>query len=414
MSDDATAKTIEGIRALVSSDQFKALNDYKLPMNIFRLMGTHGNEHVHSNILAWLLNPNESHGLGRRFLDGFLLELPNCEPSEKSEKEKCTLDEFVDTLNCDPVIKREKYFVENTKPDQQESQSNPPTDVENSNNEKQKRTYADLVVDFPSAKIVIGIENKIWAGEQPDQIANYQKHLVDYYSDYSQRFVIFLSPFGKQPTTQHQNDNRVPVLVMSYHQIKKLVEDQFSSSTAPVQEFLKHIIHHFTEDILGLNKIQHLCLELNKKYPEAYRNMIQYLPDLSPLLDTYWKNISSRYPELEMDFYPSKGRMLEIMVWDRKWRVQWENELMQIKLFLDFDGNAKMCIATGKKGLGQSYFTKEGKEIKPRVIREGYWWLSLEREPVLIGVSDAFGEQTAQAVEKIFDELYEIALGIHK
>jgi hypothetical protein len=40
--------------------------------NLFRILGCDRNEEVHSNILAWLLDPEESHGLGTQFLSTFM------------------------------------------------------------------------------------------------------------------------------------------------------------------------------------------------------------------------------------------------------------------------------------------------------------------------------------------------------
>lgn len=40
--------------------------------NLFRILGCDRNEEVHSNILAWLLDPEESHGIGTHFLKAFI------------------------------------------------------------------------------------------------------------------------------------------------------------------------------------------------------------------------------------------------------------------------------------------------------------------------------------------------------
>lgn len=43
--------------------------------NIFRILGCARNEEVHSNVLAWLLDPEESHGIGSRFLTIFMVRV---------------------------------------------------------------------------------------------------------------------------------------------------------------------------------------------------------------------------------------------------------------------------------------------------------------------------------------------------
>lgn len=62
-------------RFLVENDALEELNAKLAEFNIFNVLNIQQKEIRHSNTLAWLLNPTESHGLGDRFLKRFLSRL---------------------------------------------------------------------------------------------------------------------------------------------------------------------------------------------------------------------------------------------------------------------------------------------------------------------------------------------------
>ena len=100
---------------------------------------TRSDEMALSKCFAGLLNPEGGHGQGRLFLDKFL---------EKICGKRATWA----TGNCTVTL---------------EKQAN-----------GQRRI--DIYLDFGSAGGVIGIENKPWAGDQPNQLSDYAKHLASY------------------------------------------------------------------------------------------------------------------------------------------------------------------------------------------------------------------------------------------
>ena len=65
----------ERLKAIEKDFDFEKLElNLKLP-NIFRILKISKAEIRHSNFLAWLLNPNESHNLKDTFLKHFLLDI---------------------------------------------------------------------------------------------------------------------------------------------------------------------------------------------------------------------------------------------------------------------------------------------------------------------------------------------------
>jgi hypothetical protein len=52
-----------------------ALDNWKDEVNIFDVLKVTNAEIRHSNILAWLLDPNENHGIGDSFLKEFIMNV---------------------------------------------------------------------------------------------------------------------------------------------------------------------------------------------------------------------------------------------------------------------------------------------------------------------------------------------------
>ena len=63
---------VKDILDLYASDTYKSLSKYYARKDFFRLIGRARKEDTHSNMIAWLLDPAESHGLGTYPLKRFL------------------------------------------------------------------------------------------------------------------------------------------------------------------------------------------------------------------------------------------------------------------------------------------------------------------------------------------------------
>ena len=83
MTEHPTNPNVEELESLfVNNPDLDQLDAYLNRFNPIRIMRMEGMELRHSNILAWLLDPLESHGLGDRFLKAFLAEALRGESSK--------------------------------------------------------------------------------------------------------------------------------------------------------------------------------------------------------------------------------------------------------------------------------------------------------------------------------------------
>ncbi len=169
----------------------------KADFNLFRLLGYQRLEEAHSNLLAWLLDPEESHGLGDQFLRAFFKKVFDKEPSSYSAVK----------------VTREG----------QEGEDRP-----------------DIVVEGKNWWLVI--ENKVYSAERPGQTVKYARRWGMKGKIRENVFLVFLTPSGTDP----ESNDFVPV---PYLVVQELLEN--ASFQHDVHLFVKHFIEHIFLDLEG-------------------------------------------------------------------------------------------------------------------------------------------------------------------
>lgn len=230
----------EQYQKLINNHSFKELLAYSNEFDLFKMMGVRRKELIHSNILASFFTPSEPHGLKHNFVNHFLNQIKDIQTlTVKALNEGVTQL----ALNAKVRVYRELESI-------------------------------DLVLEFPEIKLVIGIENKIWAEEQGKQLERYQETLIRRYPQYS-KALVFLAPNKRIPLT-HNPELNVPVYCMSYAYILECLSDE-NTATAPdsskafISQFKAHI-----EKYLSRNKpMDELCWQIFKENEEAYGLMVK-------------------------------------------------------------------------------------------------------------------------------------------
>ena len=117
-----------------------------------------------SDVFAYLLNPDETHGQGELFLREFLSDVP-LEWLSESGWSRVSIGREVITSR-----------------------------IENWN----RRIDIEIAFQIADSWVAIAIENKPWAGDQDQQLSDYARHLE---SMYGGRFkLIYLTPNGETPS----------------------------------------------------------------------------------------------------------------------------------------------------------------------------------------------------------------------
>ena len=157
------------------------------PSDVLTILGRHRDELVHSRMLAWLLTPTGRHGLGRRFLRAFVAEVwPNDPIGELGTilLELETTRTGVSGLTGEAVAAR-----------------------------------ADVVVHGDS--VVIVIENKVDAGEQPLQC---ERLYWSWISESAETRWVYLTPTGRAPTSFVSAEARAAWHTASYGHVRRALE----------------------------------------------------------------------------------------------------------------------------------------------------------------------------------------------
>lgn len=129
--------------------------------NIFNVLKIDSFEIRHSNMLAWLLNPNENHGLGDKVLLGLIKFI-----TANLKKRTLSMHELCQLLN-----NRYSFSV-----------------LREYNN-------IDILLVSNENKMVICIENKVYSAEHDDQLSRYKNFVEKRYNGYKQ-FYLYLTLAG--------------------------------------------------------------------------------------------------------------------------------------------------------------------------------------------------------------------------
>lgn len=170
----------------------------KYHFNIFETLEYQWREDTHSNLLAWLLNPEESHGIGDIFLRAFVQKVFNIKDLP---------------INFPVRVFREK--------------------------QEGKKRY-DIVVEGNNWWLVI--ENKIYSEEQEGQTKGYADDWKPRGNLGKNVLLAYLNPTGRQP----ESSDFTPV---SYRTIRELLKSMNFQGDSNV--LINHFIDHISIDFRG-------------------------------------------------------------------------------------------------------------------------------------------------------------------
>lgn len=197
-------------------------------VNLFDVLKVSKKEIYHSNMLAWLLDPNENHGLGEAFLKGILQKLV-----ENDEKGKYDVfDILLSDLYSFSVFREWKKI--------------------------------DILLVSEKEKKLFAIENKVGSHEHDNQLDRYRDTLEKDYPEYK-RFYLFLTPGGEEPS------DSVNWEVLTYTDVIDVLERSVKriELQADVDLMIKNYINVVRRDIVADSKLIQICNEIYNKHKEA-------------------------------------------------------------------------------------------------------------------------------------------------
>lgn len=276
---------------------------------------------------------------------------------------------------------------------------------------KTERWNIDIVTDIISSagSILLGIENKIDAREQGDQLAQYQERLLKEGGD-RVCLLLFLTPDGREPRTS-ANESVVPVLPISYqdlyNKLNTAIQHYFYDTA--LAEVVRNFQRHLKEEIVADTHVKGLVLDLWKQHPKAMRLAMKYRPRLDDIRHVYVEALeTSVEEELYIRTYPNRGHLREIKMTPKQW---WDGGMPLTFMFYSPDaGRPSVRILVGnpqydehKESL-QAWAESLEETSVELPINTGFprwgWWYQLLHEDVEQGNEDTepiCDEETAVA-----------------
>jgi len=300
--------SIDRINELILDKDFKLICKISNEFNLFRILRSESNELKHSNVLAWLLNPNENHGLSSKFLEEFVFTIIPKYHIEDANFESLYL------LNYQNVEIRREW----------------------------KRIDILIIIKSRGTRknLVIPIENKIKANESKTQLSDYYKICNEVFNKKCNCIVpIFLTPDGTNPS-----DNNIDTWnVCSYETILQVLECTFEDNKLVLNQQVKFFISNYISllrrHIMEDKELVELCNRIYEKhrlaidlinqnsvvtnnvirYKEAMIEVVQSNFDLGLIItETKYKNLllftSKNMKMYNEDCFPTAGKLIEYSI----------------------------------------------------------------------------------------------------
>jgi hypothetical protein len=231
---------------ILSNPELDKLENLLSEFNIFETLNLEHVEIRHSNILAWLLNPNENHGLSSYFLRQFLKFIVSANRSY-FETSNLSLFDFELFKYRNVEVRREWNNI-------------------------------DILISISEddKKLVVAIENKIKTSEHSGQLQRYRSIIGKEFKDFTQLY-IFLTPENIIPS----DDAWIP---FNYDIVADLLDDLIKYKKSILHPNIHSFILQYQiilrRYIVGSSEVEKIAKEIYKKHKRALDIIFQYKPDI--------------------------------------------------------------------------------------------------------------------------------------
>lgn len=262
MSDKSDKEVLEEF--IHDNEELERLEEIAEDFNIFTALRIVDTELKHSTFLAWLMDPNESHGLGDYFLSLFL--------------RKAAFRTSASGIDSPSVFDIDSWHFDSA---------------------EVLREYQriDIFIRSEEHKFICVIENKIQSGEHDNQLKRYRRTVQNEYPCYRKLF-IYLTISGDIPS----DDSYIP---LSYEDIipliERLVKTRKEKIGSEILIFISHYKDMLRRYVMEDSKIQDICKGIYKRHRKALDLIFEYRPDKQLEVCECLVNIIKRDPDLILD-----------------------------------------------------------------------------------------------------------------
>lgn len=324
------------LEAFICDKDLKELEQMFGKFNIFDCLKLTRTEIRHSNFLAWLLDPNETHGLKDYFLKEFLKHILKSKKKEIAEINGKEID-LKNSENPDEIIKR-TYSV----PSIFDIDYWDMTETEVS----RESEYIDILLVDEKNKFVFVIENKIDSCQHSNQLARYRDYVDEQYPNTTyQKLFIYLKP--KKETVEK------PYIYLSYQTvrdtIKELIDDKNDKISDEILVAIKHYNEILERDIMNSeDELKKICRQIYRKHKTAIdlitKNSSNYKSDVLNAMEKVVKsNVNLQEIHVENNgilCLPNNLNNINLLKFG-----DWANDLIVYIHFISFaQGHKDACV----------------------------------------------------------------------
>ena len=287
---------IKSIKDFIFNDDVQhilsSINDNLMDFNILEITGMGNQEIKHSNILGWLFDDSE-HNLEYHILDNFLKKVIEENRKEPDNKPLDNLQSYIylSEKKKEITIYREKDNI-------------------------------DLLIVDEANKVIITIENKVYASERRDgkdggQLKKYENIINQKYDNEYEKYFIFLTIDLEEPSKGNEK------WMIANHQMVTDVIEEILKTKIDITIKTKIILESYV-DILKRNgivadeKLKILCKKIwdNPEYKKALEIINNYKPDIFNEISLYLQEKLGEYDSIELDYSTRSYIRFKSKSWD--------------------------------------------------------------------------------------------------
>ena len=239
------------LKALIESPEFRAYHRkwHSRKFNPFDVLQVADVEIRHSNVLAWLLAPDGTHGIGGRFLRAFVEHL--------TRRAHAAFLPRLSGFDKDNVeVRREDY---------------------------QDGGYADITVGFKTEKVLLIIENKVvgWYPGAEEQIKAYQETLREKYGgqyEYYPGVLLTTSNSSEGMNAERERHRSLsPPIPLSWKEVRGVIQslldhrERGNFAEGEVRDFVERYLEIIEERLIHAG--DNLAEQLRKKHTGVFEKL---------------------------------------------------------------------------------------------------------------------------------------------
>ncbi|WP_164084685.1 PD-(D/E)XK nuclease family protein [Alteromonas flava] len=238
-----SSEIVSKLSSLIKDPALERLDLTISKPNIFEILRIAHTEIRHSNFLAWVLNPNQSHNLRDSFLKWFLKDV-------FSDSRVPWINEFrVDSIETDKLVVHREY------------------------------KNIDLLLE--TSDFVVVIENKLWSKEHSNQLSRYSDTIDKDFSGKYHAFV-FLTPYGESPEQDYDRDLYVTYGYASIVRILNIILDTYGHSLSEkITTYIKDYVDVLRRHVMQEDEAISIAQEIYKNHKDALDFIFENKPDRS-------------------------------------------------------------------------------------------------------------------------------------